>query len=80
VRDDVSVSSDALLMIHFVNLKIKSAQSLRDAHRNKVYVRVFIGVSARTCISICVCTMFLKKIIAQLTPPNKFKSLQYVPY
>jgi hypothetical protein len=80
VRDDVSVSSDALLMTHFVNLKIKSAQSLRGAHRNKVYVRVFIGVSARTCISICVCAMFLKKIIAQLTPPNKFKSLQYVPY
>jgi hypothetical protein len=76
----VSVSSDALLMTHFMNLKIRPAQSLRCAHRNRVCVRVFIGVSARTCISIYVCTMFLKKIIAQLTPPNKFKSLQCVPY
>jgi hypothetical protein len=25
-----------------------------------VYVRVFIGVSAHTCMSICVCTVLLK--------------------
>jgi hypothetical protein len=37
-----------------VNLKIKPAQSFIGAHRGRVCVRVFIGVSARTCISICV--------------------------
>jgi hypothetical protein len=33
-------------MIDFVNLKIKSAQSFRDAHRYRVHLRVFICVSA----------------------------------
>jgi hypothetical protein len=45
----------------FVNHKIKSAQSFGDTHRGRVCVRVFIGVSAYMCISIYVCTMFLKK-------------------
>jgi hypothetical protein len=55
-----SVDSKTLLMTDFVNLKIKSAQSFRGAYRGRVYVRVFIIVSARTCMSICVCTVFLK--------------------
>jgi hypothetical protein len=28
---------------------------------DRMCVHVFIGVSARTCMSICVCTVFLKK-------------------
>jgi hypothetical protein len=48
-------------MTDFVNLKIKLTQSFRDTHMNTVYVRVFIGMSARTCMSIYICTVFLKK-------------------
>jgi hypothetical protein len=46
-----------------MNLKIKSAQSFISANKGKVCVRVFIGVSAHMCMSICVCTVFLKKEI-----------------
>jgi hypothetical protein len=42
---DVPVDSEALLMTNFVNLKIKPAQSFRGAHRDRVCVLVFIGVS-----------------------------------
>jgi hypothetical protein len=47
-------------MTDFVNLKIKLAQSFRGAHKGRVCMRVFIWVSAHTCMSICVCTVFLK--------------------
>jgi hypothetical protein len=47
-------------MIDFMNLKIKSAQSFRDGYKNRVCVRVFIEVSARICMSIYICTVFLK--------------------
>jgi hypothetical protein len=57
---DVSVDSETLLMTDFMNLKIKSAQSFRVAHRSMMYVRVFIGVSAYMCMSIYVYTTFLK--------------------
>jgi hypothetical protein len=63
--DDVPVDSETLLMTDFVNLKIKPTQSFGGAHRGRMCVRVFIGVSARTCMSICVCTVFLKKRITQ---------------
>jgi hypothetical protein len=33
----------------------------RGAYRGRMCVRVFIWVSAHTCMSICVCTVFLKK-------------------
>jgi hypothetical protein len=33
VGDDVSINSDVLLVIDFVNLKIKSTQSFGCAHR-----------------------------------------------
>jgi hypothetical protein len=62
VGGDDPVDSNALLVTDFVNLKIKPAQSFRCAHRNRVCVRIFIGVSAHTCMSICVCTAFLKKV------------------
>jgi hypothetical protein len=61
VEDDVPVDSEALLVTDFVNLKIKSTQSFKSSHRGSVYVRAFIGMSAHTCMSICVCTAFLKK-------------------
>jgi hypothetical protein len=61
---DASIDSKTLLVTDFVNLKIKSAQSFRGAYRGRVYARVFIMVSARTCMSICVYTMFLKKILS----------------
>jgi hypothetical protein len=60
VGDDVPVDSESLLVTDFVNLKIKLVQSFRDAHRDRVCARVFIGVSAHTCMSICICTVFLK--------------------
>jgi hypothetical protein len=47
----------------FINLKIKPTQSFKCAHRDKLYVHVFIEVSAYTCISIYVYTVFLKNCI-----------------
>jgi hypothetical protein len=55
------IDSETLLVTDFVNLKIKPAQSFRDAHKDRVCVRVFIWVSAHTCISIYVYTVFFKK-------------------
>jgi hypothetical protein len=62
VGGDVPINSDALLVTDFMNLKIKPTQFFGGAHRDKMCVRVFIGVSARTCMSICVCIVFLKKL------------------
>jgi hypothetical protein len=61
VGGDVPVDSEALLMTDFMNLKIKLTQSFRDTHRGRVCVRVFTWLSAHACMSICICTMFLKK-------------------
>jgi hypothetical protein len=58
VRGDISIDSETLLVTDFINLKIKPVQFLGGAHRDMVYVHVFIGVSARTCMSICVYTIF----------------------
>jgi hypothetical protein len=38
VGDDVPVDSETLLVTDFVNLKIKSAQSFRGAHRDRVCI------------------------------------------
>jgi hypothetical protein len=62
VGGDVPVDSDTLLMTDFVNLKIKPAQFFGGARRGRIYVRVFIEVSTRTYMSICICTMFLKNM------------------
>jgi hypothetical protein len=61
VRDDVPIDSETFLMTDFINLKIKSVQSFRGAHRNRVYVRVFIEVTADIYMSIYIYTVFLKK-------------------
>jgi hypothetical protein len=57
----VPVDSDLFLVTNFVNIKIKPVQSFGGAHKGRVYVHIFIEVSAHMYISICVCTMFLKK-------------------
>jgi hypothetical protein len=54
VEGDVLIDSETLLVTNFVNLKIKLAQSFRDAYMDRVYIHIFIEVSARTCMSICV--------------------------
>jgi hypothetical protein len=62
VGGDVPVDSETFLVTDFLNLKIKPAQSYEGAHRGRVCVHVFIGVSVHTCMSICICTLFLKKL------------------
>jgi hypothetical protein len=62
VRDDIFIDSETLLIIDFMNLKIKPAQSFGDAHIDRVCVRVFIWMNVRTCMNICVCSVFLKNI------------------
>jgi hypothetical protein len=42
VEVDVFVNNESLLVIDFVNLKIKSAQSFRSVHRDMMCARVFI--------------------------------------
>jgi hypothetical protein len=49
-----------LLMIDFVNLKIKSAQSFRGVHRDSLRVRIFIRMSDHTYISIYIYIIFKK--------------------
>jgi hypothetical protein len=63
--DDIPIDSETLLVTDFVNFKIKSAPSFRGANRDRMCVCVFIGMSARMCISICICTVFKKNTQAQ---------------
>jgi hypothetical protein len=63
---DIFIDSEVFLMIDFVNLKIKTAQSFEGVLRGRVCVRVFIGVSNHTYMNICVCTVFLKKELKQM--------------
>jgi hypothetical protein len=58
----VFIDSDALLVIDFVNLKFKSVQFFGCTHRDRTCV--FIKVIAHTYMSMCVCTIFFKKIVA----------------
>jgi hypothetical protein len=50
VKDDIFVDNDAFLMIDFINLKIKSAQSFRDAHKDNVSIYIFIRM--RSCVMV----------------------------
>jgi hypothetical protein len=73
VGGDVPVDSEILLVTDFMNLKIKPPQCFRCAHKGRVCVCVFIGVSAHTCMSICVCTLFLIFFTSILSePPHCF--------
>jgi hypothetical protein len=53
VGGDVLIDSETFLVTDFMNFKIKPAQSFRCAHMDRVSVHVFIGVSDRTCMSLC---------------------------
>jgi hypothetical protein len=44
-----------------VNVKIKPARSFEGAHKDNMYLNVFINVSNHTYISICVYIVFLNK-------------------
>jgi hypothetical protein len=48
VVDDVPIDSETLLVTDFMNLKIKPAQSFGCAHRGRLYMHMFIRVSAHT--------------------------------
>jgi hypothetical protein len=61
VGGDVSVDNETFLVTNFVNLKIKLTQSFKDAHKDKICVCVFIGVSTHMLMSIYVCSVFLNK-------------------
>jgi hypothetical protein len=45
VRDEVLIDSDTLLMTDFMNLKIKSAQFFRVAHKDRVCVNIFVEMN-----------------------------------
>jgi hypothetical protein len=64
------VDSNTLLVIDFVNLKIKSTQPFRVAHIDKICVHVFIKISAHIYIYIStyICIVFLTKKKVQI--PN----------
>jgi hypothetical protein len=55
------VDSETFLLTDFVNLKIKLIQSFGCTYRGRVYIYMFIGMSAHTYISNYICNMFLKK-------------------
>jgi hypothetical protein len=61
VGGDVLINSETLFVTDFMNLKIKSARSFVGTHRGSILVHMIIGMSAHICISICICTVFLKK-------------------
>jgi hypothetical protein len=44
-RRDVPIDNETLLMNNFVNLKIKSVQSILCTHKSMIYVHVFRYVS-----------------------------------
>jgi hypothetical protein len=55
------VGGESFLLIDFVNIKIKLTQSFGGAHRDRVCMYIFIGVSAHTYMTIYICTVFKKK-------------------
>jgi hypothetical protein len=66
----VLINSEMILVIDFMNLKIKPTQSFRGAHKSRVCVHMFIWISDHTYMSICVCTVFLKKSLCTHTIRN----------
>jgi hypothetical protein len=52
------VNNDTLLMIYFMNLKIKSTQSFKCGHKDKICIHMFIEMSNHTYINIYICTIF----------------------
>jgi hypothetical protein len=64
VGGDVHIDSEALLVIDFVNFKIKLAQFFECVHRGRMCVYVFIRISAHICMNICVLYCVFKKTSA----------------
>jgi hypothetical protein len=55
--------SDSNLSVAFTtNYSFSGSSILKGAHRDRVYVRVFIGMNARTCMSICVCFVSIQAL------------------
>jgi hypothetical protein len=71
VRDDVPVDSESLFVTDFMNLKIKSTYPFRDAHRDRIYVCAFIGVSTHTYINIYIYTVFLNFFFGNFNPTGR---------
>jgi hypothetical protein len=76
VGGDVLINNETLLVTDFVNLKIKLAQSFKDAHKDKMCV--FIGVSGRTYMNICVFTVFLKNLLPYSIDNKKEEKLRVI--
>jgi hypothetical protein len=62
VVSDVPVDDEAPLVTSGSSIST-GAQSFGAAHRGRVCVRVFIGVSVRACCERLCCTMSFKKVI-----------------
>jgi hypothetical protein len=76
MRCDVPVNSETLLVADFINLKIMPAQSFEGDHRDRVCVRMFIGMNTHMYMSICVYTVFLTKITCSKTVRVAISGLQ----
>jgi hypothetical protein len=65
VGGDALVDSETLLVTDFVNLKINPTQSFECAHISRVCVHMFIWMSAHTCMSIYIYTVFKKRVVVK---------------
>jgi hypothetical protein len=61
VEGDISIDNDTLLVTDFMKLKIMSIQFFIGVHKDRVYIYVFIDVSAYTYMRIYVYIVFLTK-------------------
>jgi hypothetical protein len=62
VGGDVPVDSEVFLVIDFVNFKIKSVQSFRCAHRDRICVCIYKGECLYVYEYLCLYCVF-KKVI-----------------
>jgi hypothetical protein len=60
VKVDISVDSKMILIINFMNLKIKPTQIFRCDYRDKLYINIFIEVCAHIFEYPCLYYIFLK--------------------
>jgi hypothetical protein len=71
VECDVLIDSETFLMTDFMNLNIKSTQSFKNVHKNRVYIYIFIRISDHTYINIYIYTIFLKKYWSTQEPRRR---------
>jgi hypothetical protein len=67
----VRIDGETLFVTDFMNLKIKSAQSFRGDHNGRIYVHVFIVISAYTYMNTYIYTV-LKKTTTIYCLPEHF--------